>query len=331
MNKTLTKSLFPIAIGTIILVFLYILQIYLPLSNNSQESEFFIKKGQSVSTIANNLKENGLIRNTTLFKGYIWLIGDSLKLQSGRYLLNEALSLKDIINKFVIGDTSGLEITIVEGWDVKDITDYLNKLNICSKEEFLEAMNDFSSSDYPILNDKPTKTDLEGYIFPDTYKLGDDFSAQVIIQKTLSNLDKKIAQDLKDEIIKQKKSIFEILIMASLIEKEVITKTDKAIVSGILWKRLGSGMPLQVDATINYLSGRQGILHEDLAIDSPYNTYKYAGLPPGPICNPGLDSIVAAIYPQNSTYWYYLSKPDKTTVFSKTLGEHNIARAKYLK
>jgi UPF0755 protein len=329
MNKGMSKSFYWIIIGIILVVFLYLIEIYSPLSHD-QESEFFIKKGQSVSTIANNLKENDLIRNTTIFKGYVLITGNGSRLQAGRYVFPKKISLGQIVEKFIKGDTNGLEITIIEGWNENDIAGYLNKLKICSKEEFLEAMKD-SSSDYPILSDKPTKADLEGYIFPDTYKLGDDFSPEIIIQKTLSNLGKKITQELRDEISKQNKSFFEILTMASLIEKEVITKTDKAIVSGILWKRLDSGMPLQVDATINYLSGRQGISQEDLSIDSLYNTYKYAGLPPGPICNPGLDSIIAAVHPQKTAYWYYLSKPDKTTIFSKTLREHNIAISKYLK
>jgi len=120
--------------------------------------------------------------------------------------------------------------------------------------------------------------------------------------------------------------------MASLIEKEVKTKEDKEVVSGILWKRLKNNIPLQVDATITYLTGKKTtkIPLEDLQIDSLYNTYKYKGLPLGPICNPGLDSIKTAIYPKNSEYWYYLSTPEGATIFSKNLEEHNIAKAKYL-
>jgi len=122
--------------------------------------------------------------------------------------------------------------------------------------------------------------------------------------------------------------------MASMIEKEVQTPEDKKMVSGILWKRITEGMPLQVDATVNYITGKhdKGVQIKDTVIDSPYNTYKYYGLPKGPISNPGMDSIQAAIYPQKSVYWYYLSAT-KTgeTIFSKTLEEHNLAISKYLK
>jgi UPF0755 protein len=121
--------------------------------------------------------------------------------------------------------------------------------------------------------------------------------------------------------------------MASLLEKEVKSLEDKKIVSGILWKRLENNMPLQVDATISFITGKKdaNISIEETKIDSPYNTYKYRGLPLGPICNPGLESIIAAIYPETSNYWFYLSTPEGKTIFSKTLDEHNIAKQKYLK
>jgi len=119
--------------------------------------------------------------------------------------------------------------------------------------------------------------------------------------------------------------------MASLLEKEVISFEDKQIVSGILWKRLRAGIPLQVDATLLCAREKNKVSLEDTKIDSPYNTYQHLGLPLGPICNPGLESIKAAVYPKDSPYWYYLSKPNKETVFSKTLEEHNLAQAKYLK
>ena len=146
------------------------------------------------------------------------------------------------------------------------------------------------------------------------------------------NFDKKLTTDLREEIQKQGKTIFEIVTMASLIEKEVREKEDKEIVSGILWKRLKNNIPLQVDATISYITGKQTtkISREETQIDSPYNTYKYLGLPIGPICNPGIDSIKAAIYPKNSQHWYYLSTSEGKTIFSETLEEHNLAKAKYL-
>ncbi len=153
----------------------------------------------------------------------------------------------------------------------------------------------------------------------------------------LENFSSKFSLDLRAETMKQEKTIYQIITMASLIEKEVTSESDRALVSGILWKRLSLGIPLQVDATINYIkkergtsspSGKISIL--DTKIESLYNTYKYAGLPKGPIDNPGISAIKAAIHPKESPYLYYLSAPDGKTIFSKTLGEHNAAKAKYL-
>ena len=138
---------------------------------------------------------------------------------------------------------------------------------------------------------------------------------------------------MRTEILGQEKTIFEIITMASLLEKEVKAFEDKKLVSGILWKRLENKMPLQVDATITYITGKKSskVSLDETKIDSPYNTYKYKGLPPGPISNPGLESIVAAIYPKKLDYLYYLSTPEGETIFSKTFEEHKRAKEQYFK
>ena len=185
----------------------------------------------------------------------------------------------------------------------------------------------------------PKNLSLEGYLFPDTYYFrkeeGGDGKEGIknFVKLMLTNFDKKLTPALRTEIERQKKSIFEIVTTSSLIEKEVRTFDDKKIVSGILRKRLKTGIPLQIDATIVFITGKKTteISIEETKIDSPYNTYKYKGLPLGPIANPGIESIIAALYPESSEYWYYLSAPDGKTIFSRTLEEHNIAKFKYLK
>jgi UPF0755 protein len=180
------------------------------------------------------------------------------------------------------------------------------------------------------LQDKPKDVGLEGYLFPDTYEITLGNNCDDILNAMLENFDQKLTPALRTEITNQKKSIFEEITMASLLEKEVKTLDDKKIVSGILWKRISIGMPLQLDSTVNYATGKSdaSVLIKDTKIDSPYNTYKYPGLPKGPISNPGMDSIMAAIYPKATNYWYYLS--DGKTIFSETLEQHDIAKAKYL-
>ncbi len=215
--------------------------------------------------------------------------------------------------------------------------EYLEEKGL-KKDEFLKlSKKDFSDS-FDFLKDKPKDLSLEGYIFPDTYYINkqnitNSGQLEYLIKIFLENFKKKLTSEMREEINRQEKTIFKIIIMASMIEKEVKIPEDKKIVSGILWKRLENNIPLQVDATISYITGKKGIniSIDDTKIDSPYNTYKYRGLPLGPISNPGLESIIAAIYPETSAFWYYLSTPDGTTIFSKTLEEHNIAKQKYLK
>ena len=281
--------------------------IYLPVDSNSDQTVIFlVKKGQGAEEISNNLKEQGLIKYSSFFRIYASINDQADKLKAGKYELSFSMNLPKILEKISSGDRIIKTITIIEGWNLKDIEEYLREEGIVVNESL--------------------DSELEGYLFPDTYEVSPEDGIKEIIEMMLANFDKKIKAEYQVGLNPEK------LIMASLIEKEVRTIEDKKIVSGILWKRMEVGMPLQVDATINYITSKNTtkILQEELEIDSLYNTYKYKGLPPGPICNPGLESILAAINPQESEYWFYISTSEGETIFSKTLKEHNIAIAKYL-
>lgn len=279
--------------------------IYLPKTPFGEEKLFLVEKGQSLFQIAENLEKEGLVKNKFFFDLYVFIKGTQRKLQAGEYFLSPSESIARIAGKIISGDIAKVVVTIPEGFTVKQIEE---KLNL-----------------------KLPGENLEGFLFPDTYYLPVDVTPEKVVEIMTTNFDKKMAP-FKEEIEGQGKTIFEIVIMASLLEKEVKTFEDKELVSGILWKRLKNNIPLQVDATISYITGKQTtrISREETQIDSPYNTYKYLGLPIGPICNPGIDSIKAAIYPKNSQYWYYLSTSEGKTIFSETLEEHNLAKAKYL-
>lgn len=286
--------------------------IYLPKDFALTEDKLFsIEKGESLFQIAENLEKEGLIKNRFFFVIYIISKGAQKKLQAGEYYLNSSANIIKISQKIISGDVVKITVTIPEGFTVKQIEE---KLGI----------------------ELPNKN-LEGFLFPDTYQFPLHITGEEVMKKMQDNFEKKMTPLLREEIKRQGKTIFEIVIMASLVEKEVKTLEDKKLVSGILWKRLETGMPLQVDATIAYILNGKSLTFNEMRrqitigkeIDSPYNTYKYLGLPPGPICNPGLESIIAAIYPEESDYWYYLSTPEGETIFSKTLQEHNLAKAKY--
>lgn len=222
-----------------------------------------------------------------------------------------------------------VSITIPEGFSLRQIENRLVAAALVKQNDL--ASYKFLTNIPPILSDKPSVASLEGYLFPDTYRFFKDAELSDIVSKMVSNLNNKLTPDLKTAINSSKHSIYEILTMASLVEKEVPHENDRPLVAGILWKRLKAGMPLQVDATLVYITGRNEIRESDKKINSPYNTYLYRGLPAGPISNPGLSAIKAAIFPKASSYWYYLSAKDGTTIFSKTLEEHNRNRAIYLK
>lgn len=284
---------------------------------------FFVEKGEDFLSIAASLEEEGLISSKYSFIAYNVINRTFNKLQAGEYSLSSSMSVKEISEKLVKGDVAKRRLTIVEGWNMEDIGEYLEKENLCSKEEFLKLAS--RGENFNFLG---SVSNLEGYLFPDTYEILLREDCSDLISKMLGNFKEKIkSQNIED------KEISKIVNMASLIEKEVRTFEDKKLVSGVLWKRLEAGMPLQVDATIAYITGKKTsrISLEELKIDSPYNTYKYKGLPVSPISNPGIESIAAAAYPEESDYWFYLSAPDGKTIFSRNLKEHNIAKNKYLK
>lgn len=281
---------------------------------------FNIEKGSSVKKIAQDLENEEIIKSSNLFLFYS-LITNNKNIKAGEYLLSSQMNIPQIVEIVVGGKINEKKITIIEGWDLNDIASYLEKEGISTKEEF-----------FNVAGEPRNKDSKEGYIFPDTYNITSKDTAETIVQKTLLNFEQKITTELKEEIERQGKTIDEIIIMASIIEKEVKTLEDKKNVSDVLWKRIDANMPLQSCATVLYALGeKKSVSTADTKIDSPYNTYKYRGLPVGPIANPGMDSILAAIYPTKNNYWYYLSSPEGKTYFSTTLDEHNYKKNLYLR
>lgn len=232
------------------------------------------------------------------------------------------------------------KITLLEGWNNKDIGDYLEKNDIAKAADFLNAQKKINLSNYTLLSSKSGVVDLEGFIFPDTYLIpskapsGTDISS-IIIKKALDNFSQKMTPKLISESENQGLNLNQLITLASILEKESgKSLSEKKIIAGIFYNRLKISMPLQSDATVNYVTGKSQAqpLLDDTKIDSPYNTYKYAGLPPGPICNPGLDAIIAAAEPATNSYLYFLhDQKTGQAYYSKTLDEHNTNKAKYLR
>ena len=241
---------------------------------------FQIERGQSSRDISINLEKDDLIWWSPLFRAYLFFLGSTGKLQAGCYFLSTSMNIPQIAEKFANGDVAKTKVTIPEGFTSAQISERLKNVTRT-----------------PLV----TLDEHEGYLFPDTYEIPYCLEQEKIVEMMLDNFNRKTAN---------LKITPEIVTMASLLEKELKTKEDKELASGILWKRLKAGMPLQVDA---YMW-----------------TYENYDLPEKPISNPGLESISAALYQKESPYWYYLSTRDGETIFSRTLEEHNIARARYL-
>jgi UPF0755 protein len=229
-------------------------------------------------------------------------------------------------------------VTFVEGWNNNDISDYLQKQDIASSADFLTAVSKFDVSGYEALSSKPQTQSLEGFLFPDTYFIpanppaGQNIS-DIIIKKALDNFSQKITPAMLQQANAQGMSLYQIIILASIIEKESGgNQDDRETIAGVFYNRLKAGMPLESDATVSFAVGHSPITTADTQINSPYNTYKYQGLPPGPICNPGLDSIMAALYPTASNYLYFLTIPQTgRAVFAVTYAEHLKNKSEYLK
>ncbi len=282
------------------------------------------------------LKREGVIRSKWAFVTYVSLRNQASDLKPGIYAFNDRATIAEIAKGIIAGGAE-LTITIPEGWTAKEIGAHLDRQGIVRQEDFETITGPNAPllflETFAFLKERPVHDGLEGYLFPDTYRFFANTPTKDVVIRMLKNFNVKLSNDLREEISRQSRTIYEVITMASLIEKEAALDADREIVSGILWKRLGLGIPLQVDATLIFLTGRKTtkVLYVDTAIDSPYNTYKYKGLPRGPIANPGLSAIRAALYPKKSPYFYYLSTPEGRIIFSRTLREHNIAKAKYIR
>jgi len=331
--------------------FLYWRGINSAVSKTGEDVLFLVSPGESVSQIGENLVKANLIKSEFYFKAYVRWNELEAKLQAGEYVLNPSFSIKKIVKILTGGEFLSKErtIKIIEGWNILEISQYFEREGMFQSEELLELIG-FPQVDYrtnkkmpapknyapnfDFLADKPVYYSLEGYLFPDTYRIFKDATLDEIVLKMLDNFDKKLTAEMRAEIARQDKTIYEIITMASLLEKEVRTEEDMKIVSGIFWDRIKNNQPLESCATLAYVLGinKPQYTAEDTKVDSLYNTYQNRGLPPGPISNPGLVAIRAAIYLEDTDYNYFLSRPDTgETDFSETYEEHIKKKAKYFK
>lgn len=301
-----------------------------------KSGEITIESGASAASVWQDLAEHSFTATTMPWRFWSSRLEAAARLKTGTYTLERGEKVKDVVERFITGDVSPDELTITypEGFTLHQIAERTAARGIGTKQSFLAAALPPEYIDgYPYLGEIPADRGLEGYLFPDTYRVFPDDTPSDVIRRMLANFDAKFTDDLRQEAQKQGRSLDQIVIMASIIEREVLTDDDMAVAAGILWKRNDDGVGLDADATVRYAHDKWDgpLTFQDLQTDSPYNTRKWRGLPPGPISNPGLRAIIATARPQESGYYYYLSAPSGQTIFSKTLAEHNANKAKYLR
>ncbi len=321
-----------------IIVFVWFFQIFfVPATTKNETINIELFEGMGVNAISQKLFENELVKNKFVFETWVWLLRSEGKIIAGAYTIPKNISLRSLTRLLFNGPTKPRDrnITIIEGWTNKQIALYLEKEGLVKKEDFFFTIAHLSSElvkQFPFLQELPDGVDLEGYLFPDTYRVFWKTSGEEIIQKMLENFTKKVNKDILFQIEKQERNLHEVLTLASIIEAEAQKSDDRKMIADIFLKRLKVGIPLQSDATINFItdSGRERSTFEDLLIESPYNTYKYPGLPPGPINNPSLNAILAAILPIANPYYFFLTDKDGSVHYAKNQYEHNINREKYL-
>lgn len=316
-------------------------------SQNQEVVSFSVKSGSSLSAVSKNLEAAGLIHNHTVFKYMADFMGMGQKIQSGDYELTRAMSATEILNQLISGDGKPLtmKITIIPGWTVEDVANYLVEIKVLSSaDEFLSLCKSGEAYNGYYFIEEVMKTGtvsqrkyaLEGYLSPNTYEIYTSSSADTLIKRLLTQTEAAYLSGYDERAQELGLTMDEVFTLASMIEKEAKT-SDFAKVSAVFHNRLKAGMTLGSDVTVKYASGSQkmSLNDSDLAVDSPYNTYTHKGLPVGPICNPSMDAVVAALYPDEQyvaqKYLYFCSAEPESgkLVFSKTLEEHNKAVSYY--
>jgi len=314
-----------LAIVWIIVGLLYF-QASRPMSESTQLQVFEVKSGMTLKKVSQELSRQNLIRSASAFQA-IALIQDKQKLiMVGEYHVSPSMLPVEILQRITSGKTVLHPVTIPEGYRITEIANLLEERGLANKETFIQQ-----TKQVDLLKGIPVDS-LEGYLFPETYHFGKFTAEEKIVKKMVATFKERA---LKQDFLKRAGEIgfsfHEIITLASLIEKETGKDSERKQISSVFHNRLKKNMRLQTDPTVIYaIENFDGnIRKRDLKIDSPYNTYRYKGLPPGPIASPGLKSIIAALYPANTPNLYFVSKQDGSHQFSATLNEHNRAVQKY--
>jgi UPF0755 protein len=286
-----------------------------------------IPSGGSVSDIARKLAEEGIISNQAVFKIAATIRRSTRDLKAGEYVFDTSMSPFEVLGQLEEGRIMLHEFTIPEGYTAKQISRRLHKMGLTDGEEFLSLVEDVGFCKELGIDGST----LEGYLFPDTYRMARGLPTKTVLHMMVDRFWTVCSKEVKDNFSLDDPGLRDIVTIASVIEKEAIYDMEKPLIASVIYNRLERKMPLQCDVTIRYPLDNYGVhlTYADLAIDSPYNSYLYPGLPPTPICSPGLSAIKAALSPSQTDYLYFVSMNNGHHKFSSSLTEHNEAVHKY--
>lgn len=293
-----------------------------------------VEEGEGLSTVIEKLDSKGYLRNKYLFKLKVKMDYKNVNTIPGTYKINKNITISKLIKLLETENVKNnlVKVTVPEGYTIDSIAELFEEKGLFKKDEFIKAVKMYKLPSY-VKDNKEKKYNLEGYLYPNTYYFNKKSTPYEVIDKMIEEFQLALKEAENEAgCTVSENDIENLIVKASLIEKEVKDPKEKAIVSSVINNRIKKNMKLQFCSTVNYLIGYKGhevLSYDDIKIDSPYNTYKYTGLPVGPISNPGKESIIAALKPANTEYLYFvLSEDNKTHYFSKTEEEHNKAKEK---
>lgn len=329
--KVLTKVLLIIISFCFLGTLFYSYFIYSITPESDKFYEFTIEENESLDAISKKLKDIGVIKDPLMFKLYLKVNKSDKEIKAGEYHIENIKDINSLISILEKGQEKLVKYTIPEGYDIERIAEKLSELNLVDKDEFLDlAMRRGNEFDFKFSSEVKSGN-LEGFLFPDTYLISEPDAKKIILQM-LSEFETVFDEKMIARAKELNMSVKDVITLASIVEREAQLDEERPIIASVFLNRLKAGWKLEACSTVEYVVKKAApvLTLSDLQVDSPYNTYKYDGLPPTPICSPGKASIVAVLYPADTQYFYFVSKGDGSHAFSKTFAEHQKNIEKYL-
>jgi UPF0755 protein len=315
-----------------------------PAGTHSGTVFFFVEPGETATTIAERLQEQGLISDGQLFRLYMRYTGQDAQLEAGQFELSPNMAMIEIAQRLQRASAEEVVVTIPEGLRAEEVAELLTAQGLMDGERFLQLVREgdpasAGAGDFAFLDGLPPGATLEGFLFPDTYRLPVPAEPEGLLARMLANFDRQVSPELRQAAGDAGRSLYQVVVLASIVEREGYLAEEHPLIASVYLNRLGEGMFLRADPTVQYAMGYQPNtgqwwktpvqLEEYSEVDSPYNTYLYAGLPPGPICSPGLSAIEASAHPAETEFLYFMATGDGDHAFAETWEEHEANVERY--